>query len=134
MKNIKAIENILNHKNEIIERWDELGLLDEIEDEKKKFELAVKLENMTRLVLTEYNKNPKNQEEILAGILLPIVRRLYKAGIVIDNKILYDYVYENYQKYWDDAGEHHTDLDREMEAMCNLCDDLIKNNDIKEIL
>lgn len=122
MKNTTTVDNILKYEVDVVERWDKLGLLEGLA-ESKKLELATELENMARRILTQYARNPMtDKEENMAGILLPLVRRLYNNGVIIDNKTLYDYVYDNYEKYYGEVDS----LADECEATCKLCDDLIK--------
>lgn len=90
--------------NEIVEKWETTGLLQELSSVKKT-NCAISLEEMANLLIKkgkQPNENVKGvSSEMIAETLIPIVRRLYNENIKLMPSM--QKLYEDYTKFLSDG-------------------------------
>lgn len=69
-------------KTDLVKKWSKTGLLEKLTPSKK-VKCAASLEKLGCLLLKKYAKNKTDKSEIICGVILPIMRRLYDEKIKI---------------------------------------------------
>lgn len=106
---------------ELIERWEETGLLEGMTKNKERAELSQLLENSARYLIDTEKKGEVTTE--ICGVMLPCVRRIYD----MDNSVLFDFkflqeVLEHCLSNMSKAAKFHNIEDAEAEATSLACD------------
>ena len=122
-------------QKEITERWDQTGLLDQLDDFNKN-ECANSLESAVEYLLGDMEEYVKNidktyGEGFFAGTILPIIRRLYDNGGCLKTpmKLLFEdygeYLIKNRPLFEDLVKASCIALDGEAEFINNYVDNLV---------
>ena len=87
--------------NKITEKWRPTGLLEDLETETQCDELALALENMVHRLLKDVPPYTPDSERF-AGMILPIVRRLYEN---IHPTLPTEWLYNDFKQFYTDKKQ-----------------------------
>ena len=85
----------------ITEKWRQTGLLEYLENETQCDELALALEEMAHRLLKDVPPYTKESEKF-AGMILPIVRRVYEDANVRPST---EWLYNDFKKFYTDKKQ-----------------------------
>lgn len=95
----------------LAEKWNETGLLDNIENDRKKTELAEELERCYKIV------KKANSEKIVNGTALPAVSRIYRKAGTVDGERVFFEIAGNIEEYLESVrGEFEDVSEADIEA------------------
>jgi len=108
--------------NKITEKWRLTGLLEGLETESRCDELALALENMAHRLLKDVPPYTPDSERF-AGMILPIVRRVYDEADVLPST---EWLYNDFKQFcvdkkhlkeeWEKTAMHKIDAEAEFTA------------------
>jgi len=71
---------------QLVEKWDETGLLEGLTDERERSNMSLLLENQTKQLLKEASSMQAGDVEAFASVAFPIVRRVF-GGLIANNLV-----------------------------------------------